>query len=92
MYVVKEKPQMKDIEDYVVIRLATQWKQLGNLLNIDQDSLNILQHDNPTDCIKCCSKMLDAWLQENTQEKTTWEILIHAIDKLPTGMENKLIV
>ena len=35
----KEKPLMKDVEDYVVIKLASQWKELGNQLNIDKDSL-----------------------------------------------------
>ena len=83
----KEKPQLKDIEEHVVIRFATQWRQLGNLLNIDQNSLDILQHDYPNNCKECCSRILDAWLQENTQENTTWEILINAIDKLPTGMK-----
>ena len=66
----------------MVTRFATQWRQLGNQLNIDHNSLDILQHDFPNDCKECCSRMLDAWLQENT----TWEILINATDKLPTGM------
>ena len=73
---------MKDIEEHVVTRLATQWRQLGNQLNIDDNSLDILKHNFLNDCKECCSRMLDAWLQENT----TWEILINAIDKLPTGM------
>ena len=78
---------MKDLEEHVVTRFATQWRQLGYLLNIDQNSLDILQHDYPNDCKECCSRMLDDWLQENTKEITTWEILINAIDILPTGME-----
>ena len=77
---------MKDIEDHVVTRFATQWRQLGNLLNIDQNSMDILQHNYPDDCKKCCSMMFEAWLDETTQKNTTWEILIDAIDKLPTGM------
>ena len=32
----KEKPEMKDLEERVVTRFATQWRQLGYLLNIDQ--------------------------------------------------------
>ena len=83
----KEKPEMKDLEEHVVTMFATQWRQLGYLLNIDQNSLDILQHDNPNDCKECCSRMLDDWLQENTKENTTWEILINAIDILPTGMK-----
>ena len=76
---------MKDIEEHVVPYLATHWRQLGKLLNIDQNSTDILQHDHPNNCKECCSRMLDDWLQENKQEDTTWEILMRAIDKLPTG-------
>ena len=75
---------MKDIEDHVVPRFATLWKQLGSILNIDQNSMDILQYNHPNDCEECCSRMLDAWLQQNTQENKTWEILISAIDELPT--------
>ena len=79
---------MKDLEEHVVTRLATQWRQLGYLLNIDQNSLDILQHDYPNDCKVCCSKMLDDWLQENTKEITTWEILINAIDRMIKKFKN----
>ena len=82
---------MKDIEDHVVTRYATQWRQLGNLLNIDQNSLDKLQHNYPDDCEKCCSIMFEAWFQENTQEDKTWEILNTAINKLPTGKLSNLI-
>ena len=66
--------------------LAIHWRQLGKHLNIDQNSMDILQYNYPNDCKECCSRLLDAWLQENTQKDTTWEILIKAIDKLPTGI------
>ena len=81
----RQKPQMKDIEEHVVPCLAIHWRQLGKFLNIDQNSMDILQHDHPNNCKECCSRMLDDWLQENTQVDTTWEILIIAIDKLSTG-------
>ena len=77
---------MKDIENDVVKRVATQWKQLGEQLNIDQDSLNILECNYPNDCEECCSRMLADWLDQNIRENTTWKILIDAVDKLPTGM------
>ena len=82
----KEKPQMKDIEDHVVAAVATQWRQLGNQLKVNQNSLDILQHDYPNNCKECCSRMLADWLDQNTHENTTWEILIDAIHRLPTGM------
>ena len=87
----KEIPQMKDIEDHVVTEFARQWKQLGNLLNINQKFLDTLQYNYPDDCEKCCSRMFEAWFQENIQENKTWKILISAIDKLPTGKLSYLI-
>ena len=77
---------MRDIENHVVTRFAAQWRQLGSILNIDENSMDILQYDYPDDCKKCCSRMFEDWLDENTQEHKTWEILINALDKLPTGM------
>ena len=78
----KQRPTVKDIEDYVVIRVAPQWKQLGRQLKIDHHLLNIIQHDHGSDCVECCSRMLDEWLQNNTHDNTTWELLLNAIDTL----------
>ena len=80
---------MKDINNYVITGYAPQWKQLGRLLNIDQNSISILQHDHGNDCVECCTRMLETWLEQNTYDDATWEILIFAIDNLPidlTGM------
>ena len=86
MYLLeKKRPTAKDIEDNVVIRCAPQWKQLGKHLNIDQCLLNIIQHDHGSDCVQCCSRMLEEWLQQNTNENSTWEVLIDAIDTLFNG-------
>ena len=85
---------MQDLENYVVTRWAPQWMQLGVQLNVDQHVLNIIQHDHGNDCVECCSRMLDTWLQQNTCDNTTWEILINAIDRLPhdlTGMYKRKI-
>ena len=77
---------MKDINDFVVINWAPQWKQLGRLLKIDQNSINILEHNYGSDCVKCCTRMLEAWQEENIVENTTWEILICAINNLPIDL------
>ena len=76
---------MKDIENHVVTRWTPQWKQLGRQLNIDQHLLNIIQHDHGNDCVQCCSRMLEDWLEQNTHDNTTWEILINAIDRIPNN-------
>jgi len=80
---------MRDIENDIVTKWAPQWKQLGRQLNIDQYLLNIIQNDHGNDSVQCCSRMLEVWLEQNTHDSATWEILINAIDSLPidlTGM------
>ena len=78
---------MKDVEDHVVIRMATRWRQLGEHLNVDQNSMDILQHNYPNDCQECCSRMLADWLDQNTHENTTWRALIDSVDKVLRGMK-----
>ncbi|XP_065883167.1 NACHT, LRR and PYD domains-containing protein 14-like, partial [Dysidea avara] len=78
-----ERATMKDIENHVVVRWAPQWRQLGRQLRIEEHQMNIIEHDHPNNCEECCSKMLSDWLEQNTYNDTTWEVLIRAIDKLP---------
>ena len=83
MYLLgNEKPTMRDIENLVVTKWAPQWKKLGRQLNIDHHLLAIIQHDHSINCVECCSRMLDEWLQQNTSDNTTWEILLNAIDMI----------
>ena len=65
---------------------APLWEQLGRQLNLDQHLLNIIRHDYKSNCVECCSRMLEAWLEQNTHDKTTWEVLINAIDQLPINL------
>ena len=79
MFVGNKRPELKDIEDHVVIKYATIWKQLGKYLDIDNDLLNIIEKDNPRDCVNCCSKMLHEWL--DTNPNASWGILLEAANK-----------
>ena len=65
---------------------APLWKQLGRELDVDQHVLNIIQHDCGNNCVDCCSRMLEAWLEQNTHDNATWEVLINAVDKLPIDL------
>ena len=79
----QDKPTLKDLEDHVVTEWAPQWKQFGRQLNVDQRLLSIIQHDCGNNCVDCCSRMLEAWLEQNTHDNATWEVLINTLDKLP---------
>ena len=87
-----ERPQLKDIYNYVVIESAPNWKELGRNLSIDENLLNIIEKDNPNDCENCCSKMLSNWLDQTPH--ASWGILLDAarktqdnVNKLPSGAE-----
>ena len=73
-----ERPQLKDIDNYVVIKCAANWKQLGRNLNISEDLLNIIEKDYSY-CEDCCSKMLNDWL--DSKPDASWGILLTAVDK-----------
>ena len=63
----------------VVTRVATNWKQLGRNLEIEDNLLNIIETNNPHDSESCCSKMLNEWL--DLTPNASWKILNNAIDK-----------
>ena len=79
MFVGNKRPELKDIEDHVVIKCAPIWKRLGQNLDIDDDLLNIIEKDSPQDCVNCCSKMLHEWL--DTNPNASWGILLDAVNK-----------
>ena len=76
---VNERPQLKDINNTVVIKYAMNWKQLGRNLKIDDNLLNIIEKDNPHDSESCCSKMLSEWL--DLTPNASWKMLYNAMDK-----------
>ena len=78
---------MQDIENYVVIRWASKWKQLGSQLNVGEHVIRNIEYDHQNDCEGSCSTMLSRWLEET--DHPTWEMLISACDKAsddPTGL------
>ena len=80
----REKPKIKDIQNYVVTRWASKWRQLGKQLNIDQSLLDIIEKDHLNDCKLCCTKMFSTWLQTNPT--VCWEDITTAMDKVLAGM------
>ncbi|XP_065897563.1 protein NLRC5-like [Dysidea avara] len=78
----KERPALADISNHVVPQWSPQWRQLGMELGVDHHVMNIIEHDQPNDCRKCCHDILDDWLNRNPA--ASWEALILAIVRLPT--------
>ena len=79
-YIGKEKPNIKDLHNYVVPKWASKWRQLGTQLNIDQHLMDNIGHDHPSDCENCCCEMFTEWLDSNPA--ASWNDIITAVDNL----------
>ena len=74
---------MRDIDNHVVPRWASKWRQLGTQLNIDQHLIDNIEHDHPDSCESCCSKMIVEWLDINPT--ASWKDIISTVDSLSSG-------
>ena len=76
---------MKDIQNHVVPKWASKWRELGTQLNIDQHLMDNIECDNPNDCKSCCLEMFRKWL--DVKPIASWEDIVSAVDSLsPNGM------
>ena len=71
---------MRDIDNRVVEKYASKWKELGSQLNMGEHVIRNIDHDYPNDCERCCRMMLHKWLEETAHP--TWETLQIALDKV----------
>ena len=79
VFLENERPKLKDINNTVVIKFATNWKQLGRNLKIVDNLLNIIEKNHPHDSETCCSDMLNQWL--DLTPNASWKLLNRAIKK-----------
>jgi len=86
---VKQRPKLSDVINYVVPKWATQWRRLGMRLGIDNHLMDIIQHDHPNDCESCSIQMLIEWININTT--ASWEEILCALEKLSSYGEYQLI-
>ena len=83
MYVENEKPELRDLYNYVAVTYASKWKLLGRILNVREDVLRNTEKDHPQDCEECCSRMLNDWLELTPD--ATWGALLEAIDRVQSA-------
>ena len=75
---------MKDIDNHVVIRWASHWKEIATQLNIEEHLIRNIDYDLPNNCVDCCRRMLGDWLEQ--EKHPTWEKLINAIDQVSENL------
>ena len=76
-HIGNDKPSMRDLNDYVVMNVATKWKHVGiQLLQSDQE-IDAIAADHLHDVVYCCKFILLKWLE--TTPDATWNQLIKAL-------------
>ena len=72
--VLGAKPQLKDLYRFITPSYATNWKEIGIQLEIENESLHIIEKDNFYKTKDCCNVMWQKWLEKDTD--ATWDKVI----------------
>ena len=78
---VTTKPKLPDLCEYFVPRYAIKWKDIGRLLGVPEEELDIIGNDNQYKAKPCCVEMLKWWLRSKTEGKAaSWGRLFTAVE------------
>ena len=75
---VTTKPQLKHLYHHITPRYAVKWKEIGTLLGLASERLDIIEHDNHDKAEPCCNEMLKWWLCVDLT--ASWEKLFTVIE------------
>ena len=65
----------------LLLPVATQWENIGVLLQIPDAELTIIKHDNPLEAKACLREMLRKWVKQ-VDPDPTWKALANAVEVL----------
>lgn len=75
----KDPPSLKDLYENYTRKCATYWREIGILLGIHNEDLEIIKNDNfHAGAVCCCNAMFQKWLE--TDKSASWEGLLKAIE------------
>ena len=78
LLVFNSRPELKDLYNLITPQYAAHWKVIGTLLGIAQGNLNVIEHTFPTNFPWCCNKLMETWLERDTN--ASWEKIIQVIN------------
>ena len=76
-YTEDERPDMRDVNRYIVEQQAAQWERLGLELGLKDYHIANISKDHPNRSVTCCSEMLQKWL--HIDPSATWGKLDDAV-------------
>ena len=75
--------------------LSAKWKLLSTYLHLREDSLEVIEQNNPRDAISCLREALAEWLKYNynceKHGKPNWRSLARAVQSLDQSLSEKII-
>ena len=88
-HVETKKPTIEDLNSYVITKYATDWYNIGIELKADVHKLDIIKQDNPQKRIVYFEKILDQWLQSNSDDVTwrTLEVALTNVNRANLGLK-----
>ena len=60
---------------------AADWEYIGMMLNLNQESLNIIKGDHPNQCKICFMEMIKLWFKQ-VNPRPSWSALVEPLDVL----------
>ena len=79
-YTGDERPDMRDVNRYIVEQQAAQWERLGLELGLKDYHIANISKDHPNRSVTCCREMLQKWL--HIDPSATWDKLDDAVKKI----------
>lgn len=70
-------PSLKDLFELITPQYATKWREIGIVLGLRIEKINIIQANWPHNIEQCCNRMLETWRE--TDLSASWEKLFSAI-------------
>ena len=74
---VNTTPLLKDLY-HITPQYAADWKVMGILLGLSNNTLQIIEAESPTNVKRCCNQMWEQWLQMDIT--ASWKKLFSVIE------------
>lgn len=83
---------MAGLHRQITPRYALKWKEIGILLGVASEKLDIIEHDNFYRTEPCCIEMLTWWLRvDSTASWNKWHDVIDVIDVIESPLQGQAV-
>lgn len=75
-------PRARDTSNDIIPYMASHWFELGQVLDIDLDQLNIIDHQygSAGNVQERCRRLLYDWWEQTLAQDRTWERIVNALE------------